>query len=691
MGEFQKTIEIQTLEDKVKKYSERLLSEDGKTDPGFLKQNFFRFKHFWNVSIFVYKEAWSEVYKRYYTIKGLKSYWYIEGSKFRDFDNPKFTPNRLDILQFINAPFADKSVKEIIRLLPELEREIIQGYVGVDLVGSFNYFSPSKIKIRNMMKAKINAFLEARELRKSEGINKAINNGEHTKLYQALFPNELISRETFDQALKNNIDFYDCVKDFIYEDDNFVDFSSESEFKGLNFGRNKDRKRNRKLDLKGLYLKGLDEGVSKRFEMEARIFLAKGELKKALKSFKSAITYCVLRYLYFDKKGEIPYGVSFFQRIYKEFYLEGHYEEAKECLNSILLLIECVFPDQNADRDQNSDRKVFETNYDLKSFTKLKKDILQKLSKVEHENQLAETNKKLQREIEQRNEMVSKYYHSMGNNFFPDDIEKVAKKMIDHPDFSEEAEILLNEFHNLEMVKQQAELLRIEFGASNPAEYQRYILRDRLSDDEKEKGVIVQDVLDYTMRHLIRDLLDQYDVKLAVAREKLVSQNGMDLDALQNDFNKAVKIERKQTSLEWLTTKQLKTQIGELSPLWKEVCLRKSGAVHSVLQNHWREIFFNALKYADHTKEEFLTLRFEEHTAKDNTWLRMVWENSYTKSDKKISSGEGLNNVKANLCKLNNKKSKEFTLHSELKKNQFIVSINYRSDMLLPYKNIEFK
>ena len=124
--------------------------------------------------------------------------------------------------------------------------------------------------------------------------------------------------------------------------------------------------------------------------------------------------------------------------------------------------------------------------------------------------------------------------------------------------------------------------------------------------------------------------------------------------------------------------------------MWKEVCLRKSGAVHSVLQGHWREIFFNALKYADHTKEEFLTLRFEEHTAKDNTWLRMIWENPYTKSDKKISSGEGLNNIKANLCKLNNKKSKEFTLHSELKKNRFIVSINYRSDMLLPYKNIEF-
>ena len=112
--------------------------------------------------------------------------------------------------------------------------------------------------------------------------------------------------------------------------------------------------------------------------------------------------------------------------------------------------------------------------------------------------------------------------------------------------------------------------------------------------------------------------------------------------------------------MEWLTTKQLIIQVGKFTPLWEEVCLRKSGAIHSVLQGHWREIIFNALKYADHTKEEFLSLHLEEHISKDKTWLRMTWENPYTESDKSISSGEGLNNIKANLCKLNNNNSKKF-------------------------------
>jgi hypothetical protein len=301
-----------------------------------------------------------------------------------------------------------------------------------------------------------------------------------------------------------------------------------------------------------------------------------------------------------------------------------------------------------------------------------------------------EKNIQLEGEIEHRKEMVSQYYHSLGNNLFPEDIRKVAEKMINHSEFAVEAGVLLNEYHNLEMIRQQAELFRAEFGARDDAEYRRFISRDRLIEDDSEKGLMVTDILDYAMRHLMRDLLDQYDVKLAVAREKLVSKSGMNPDELQNDFNKVVTVKRKQTALDWINAKLSKTQIGELSPLWKEVCLRKSGAIHCVLQNHWKELLFNAFKYADHTKEEFLTLRFEEHIAKDNKWLRMIWENPYAKGDKKRSSGEGLINIKANLCKLNNKKSKEFTLHSELKKNRFIVSINYRSDMLLPYKNIEF-
>ena len=92
-------------------------------------------------------------------------------------------------------------------------------------------------------------------------------------------------------------------------------------------------------------------------------------------------------------------------------------------------------------------------------------------------------------------------------------------------------------------------------------------------------------------------------------------------------------------------------------------------------------MFFNALKYTDHEKGEFLTLKFEEEKKEEFTWLRMIWENPSVKKDDK-SSGQGLEGIEEDLRQLNEEGS-DYTLKIENKKNRFRVILNYRSDLLM--------
>ena len=160
----------------------------------------------------------------------------------------------------------------------------------------------------------------------------------------------------------------------------------------------------------------------------------------------------------------------------------------------------------------------------------------------------------------------------------------------------------------------------------------------------------------------------------------------MKLDDLRNDFEEKVFFsDKNQTALKWIDSKLGKTQIGKLSSSWKKVHLRRDGYAHALLQGHWGELIFNAFKYADHTKDNFLTIDFEEFKKDGQKWLKMIWGNPCPKTDRK-DVGEGLIGIAEHLQQLNEKESKELTLHSDYKRNRFHTILNYRSDMLIPYK-----
>jgi len=303
-------------------------------------------------------------------------------------------------------------------------------------------------------------------------------------------------------------------------------------------------------------------------------------------------------------------------------------------------------------------------------------------------------NTELEKEIEHRKslekrmkKLVAQYSHTLGNTLLPETIHKVAYELMKHYDLGDKSLILLRAYHAELLVRNQAELLRIEHGSEDGSEFRRYILGDRLEEDIKEGAITVKEIIDYATERVVGRLLNQNESKLKVARDHLLQKSGMGLDDLRNDFEgKVFFTDKKQTALKWIDSKLGKTRIGELSSSWKKVRLRRDGYAHALLQGHWGELFFNAFKYADHTKDNFLTIDFEEFKEDDHTWLKMIWGNPCTKTGKK-DVGEGLVGIAEHLQQLNEKESKKLTLNYDYKNNRFLASLNYRSDMLLPYKS----
>ena len=98
------------------------------------------------------------------------------------------------------------------------------------------------------------------KIRTEEGIKDAMKKRNYKKLYHALFPRELISREIFDQALGANIDLYSVIKGFKYS------------------------------------LEYNNKNVSQKFEMEGMMLLAYGMLQESLEYFDKAIDECLIRF-----------------------------------------------------------------------------------------------------------------------------------------------------------------------------------------------------------------------------------------------------------------------------------------------------------------------------------------------------------------------------------------------------------
>ena len=468
---------------------------------------------------------------------------------------------------------------------------------------------------------------ELGRLRSEKGIQEAIKNGEHTKLYHASFPSGLVSRKIFDQAIKDNIDLHDVIVFFRYCEE----FENEEE--------------------------------AKKEEMQGRLMQVRGKLDEAWEYFEKARETCSERYTCrsgdrpnygFDGEGPTYGNSALYKRLAFRYKNLGKYEGFIKC-QEVIINLESDFLDPNLGME-------FWLHIDL-----IKEYLFAEIDRREN--------------IEKRmKKMVAQYSHTLGNTLFPETIHKVSEELKNNIDFKENSLILRKAYHAEVLVKHQAEMLRAKHGSESGAEFRQYILNDRLEENSKDDSITVRDILDFAAERVVGRLLNQKFVKLRIARKHLEQKNKMKLNQLCNDFEERVFFNEKLTAIEWIDEKLAKTKIRKLSPSWSKVLVRNNGSTHALLQGHWGELLFNALKYADHGKDEFLTLKFEEKK-EEFTWLQMIWENpSVKKEDDQI--GEGLEGIEEDLRQLNEEGS-DYTLKIENKKNRFRVTLNYRSDLLM--------
>jgi hypothetical protein len=277
--------------------------------------------------------------------------------------------------------------------------------------------------------------------------------------------------------------------------------------------------------------------------------------------------------------------------------------------------------------------------------------------------------------------MVAQYSHTLGNTLFPETIFKVFERLKNHIEFKEDSLILRKAYHAEILVKHQAEMLRAKHGSESGFEFRQYILSDRLDGNSKDDSITVRDILESAAERVVSRLLNQKFVKLYKVRKHLKDKNNMSFDKLQNDFEERVFFNNKLTAIEWLDDKLGKIKISKLSPSWEKVLIRRDGYTHALLQGHWGELFFNALKYADHKKDVFLEIKFEEKED-EILWLNMGWGN-HTRIKDDEEGGEGLEGIEEDLRQLNEAKRFDYPMNIENKKNKYKVKLSYKSDLLI--------
>ena len=477
--------------------------------------------------------------------------------------------------------------------------------------------------------------------RNSEEIQKAFKNEEFDLLYKALFRGGLINRKVFDQLIKDRVNLHSITEGFRYRTISaFVKEDIEAQ----------------------------------KLEMQGGVLLVYGKLNEASELFEKAYETLPERYDFDEDLYEVPYGAILYGKLAFEFVQIDKWNDGIKYYDKAL-----GFLNYHGHWEIDALKEKFNTQI----------KILQKIIFSEQKIILLEKQERV-RSLEKRmKKLVAQYSHTLGNTLFPENIYNVAGVLKNHKDFRNESLILKKAYHAEVLVKHQAEMLRIKHGSDTGEEFQRLILKDRLQEDSKEDAVNIIEILGYAAERVVERLLNQNYVKIKDVRDKLVKKSGMDIDELRNDFENKVFFDQKQTSLNWINDKLAKLEIGKMSPTWGNILIRKDSYTHALLQGHWGEILFNAFKYANHSKKDFLTIKFEEHVEKEYTWLQMVWENPCKKTDNN-HGGEGLEGITEDLMQLNKTEDEKFSLYSNNKKNNFQVNLFYRSDMLTsPKEDLE--
>lgn len=353
---------------------------------------------------------------------------------------------------------------------------------------------------------------------------------------------------------------------------------------------------------------------------------------------------------------------------------KGRFDEAKETIQN------------------NDDIDTYALSID---YVDAKLEEREKYKKIECElkevkKELEEKNKALELKYQQNEslqnrmqKLVEQFTHSLGNVIFPDTIYQVAERLKNNPECRKDVLLLHEAYHSEIIIKLQGELLRQRYANTNPEKFRQFIRSCRRLPNNTDNTKSIEDILDYAASRVTARFLNQHYAGLNTIRNKILANKSVDINALKQKFEDELLLNKSSRPIIWINQNLRPVQITELSPLWKKVCILAESHAEALLFGYFSEILFNAFKYADHDKEEFLTLIFDESVINDKTYLTCHWKNPVKDNTPLLGTGKGLDAIQEDLKQLNDTENPEQSLFINQQDNQFEVTLFFNKDLLI--------
>ncbi len=378
-------------------------------------------------------------------------------------------------------------------------------------------------------------------------------------------------------------------------------------------------------------------------------YICKNDKKKSLAILENAeanndIFASRLLGLHYEKSKEFDESIKHFEKVKQNFSYKSCYEDniKKECYDL-------------------ADRKIelIEYKYKLEEIIQQKESLQNRMEKL-----------------------VSNFTHNLGN-FFPDIIYQVAERWKNNPECRKDVLLLHEAYHSEIIIKLQGELLRQRYTNNDPEKFRNFIRSCRRLPNNADNTKSIEDILDYAASRATARFLNQHYAGLNTIRDNILAKKGVDINALKQKFEDDILLNKSSRPIAWINENLRPIQIIEISPLWKKVCILAVSHAEALLFGYFSEILFNAFKYADHDKDEFLTLVFDESVINNKTYLACSWKNPVKDKIPLLGTGEGLDGIQEDLKQLNDTENPEQSLLVQQQNNQFQVTLFFNKDLLI--------
>ncbi|MDD2724981.1 MAG: tetratricopeptide repeat protein [Methylovulum sp.] len=419
------------------------------------------------------------------------------------------------------------------------------------------------------------------------------------------------------------------------------------------------------------------------------------EIIQFLENQNSSPAHIVLAFYYQCQEEKEKYLVYLEQASSKDMlgsYLLGKYHKNTKNFDKAILLFEQVEKNQIEQVEKNQkikyspidEKKATLDEYDLTTQQFLVYSAQEEISNIGHQREIEKTNNYIKDANHRMQRLVEQFTHSLGNVIFPDTIYQVAERLKNNPECRKDVLLLHEAYHSEIIIKLQGELLRQRYTNTNPEKFRQFIRSCRRTPNSAENTKSIEDILDYAASRVTARFLNQHYAGLNSIRDKMLSKKNISLDALKQKFEDDILLNKSLRPIAWINQNLRPIQIAEISPLWKKVFMLSESHAEALLFGYFSEILFNAFKYADHDKDEFLRLDFDEKTINDKTYLTCSWLNPVKdKSPAMLGTGKGLDAIQEDLKQLNDTVYPEESLLIFQQNNQFQVTLFFKKDLLV--------